>query len=392
MTDSLYLAWRYVRHHRFKTSVLVGSITLILYLPLGLKVVVDRTAEQLSERALSTPLLVGRKGSALELALNSLYFEAKTPDPITMSDVARVRDTGLAEAIPLHIRYRARRQPIVGTTIDYFDFRKLRPARGRLFAVLGECVLGADAAETLAASVGDSVSSTPETIFDLARVFSLRMRVCGVLERTHTPDDHAVFVDVKTAWVIEGLLHGHQDLSRPEAQSAVAKREAGKITANPSVYQYAEITPENIDTFHFHDDEVRLPLTAVLAVPDSDKSKTLLLGKFLSPDEPNQIIEPKIVMDELVATVGRVRSFVIAAVALVGVATLLTAVLVFLLSVRLRWREIDTMFKIGCSRGSVATLLACEIALVLLLSVAIAGGLTAVTEAYGPDFIRGLIF
>ncbi len=97
-------------------------------------------------------------------------------------------------------------------------------------------------------------------------------------------------------------------------------------------------------------------------------------------------------MDELVATVGRVRSFVIAAVALVGGATLLTAVFVFLLSVRLRRREIDTMVKIGCSRGNVAALLACEIALVLLLSVAIAGGLTAATEAYGPDMIRGLIF
>ena len=75
-----------------------------------------------------------------------------------------------------------------------------------------------------------------------------------------------------------------------------------------------------------------------------------------------------------------------------GGATLLTAVLVFLLSVRLRWREIDTMVKIGCSRGNIATLLTCEIALVLLSSVAIAGGLTAVTEAYGPGLIRGLIF
>jgi putative ABC transport system permease protein len=371
VTDSLYLAWRYVRHQRFKTSVLVGSITLILYLPLGLQVVVDRTAEQLSERARSTPLLVGRRGSALELALNSLYFEAETPETVPMSEVARVRDTGLAEAIPLHVRYRVREQPIVGTTIDYFAFRGLRPERGRLFAVLGECILGADAAEALEAGVGDSVSSTPETIFDLARVFSLRMKVRGVLERAYTPDDEAVFV---------------------EAQSAVAKREGNKITANPSVFLDAEITPRNVDTFHFHGDDGGFPLTAVLALPDGAKSKTLLLGKYLAPDEANQIIEPKAVMDELVATVGRVRSFVIAAVALVGGATLLTAVLVFLLSVRLRWREIDTMVKIGCSRGAIATLLACEVALVFGLSLVIACGLTAVTDAYGPDLIRGLIF
>ena len=50
------------------------------------------------------------------------------------------------------------------------------------------------------------------------------------------------------------------------------------------------------------------------------------------------------------------------------------------------------MVKIGCSRGNVAALLACEIALVLLLGLAIAGGLTVLTEMYGPDMIRGLIF
>ena len=35
MTGTLYLAWRYLVFHRFKTAVLVTSITLILFLPVG---------------------------------------------------------------------------------------------------------------------------------------------------------------------------------------------------------------------------------------------------------------------------------------------------------------------------------------------------------------------
>ena len=38
------------------------------------------------------------------------------------------------------------------------------------------------------------------------------MQVVGVLEPSYTADDGAIFVDLKTAWVIQGLVHGHQDM------------------------------------------------------------------------------------------------------------------------------------------------------------------------------------
>ena len=61
MLDVLYLAWRYLAYHRFKTAILVASVTLIIYLPIGLNVLVSQSAEQLTARAEATPLLVGAK-------------------------------------------------------------------------------------------------------------------------------------------------------------------------------------------------------------------------------------------------------------------------------------------------------------------------------------------
>ena len=75
MRDALYLAFRYLAYHKVKTAILVTSITLIVFLPVGLRVLVSQSEEQLTARAAATPLLVGAKGSPLELALNSLYFE-----------------------------------------------------------------------------------------------------------------------------------------------------------------------------------------------------------------------------------------------------------------------------------------------------------------------------
>jgi putative ABC transport system permease protein len=387
MSDSLYLAWRYMRHHWIKTTILVASITLIVFLPAGLQVMVSRTAEQLAARARSTPLIVGRRGSALELALSSLYFESKSPDTLRIAQAARVRATGFAEAIPLHVRFRARQQPIVGTSLDYFAFRGLRVARGRQMALLGECVVGADAAVALGAGPGDSIISAPENIFDLGGVYPLKMRVAGVLARTFSPDDEAVFVDVKTAWVIEGLAHGHEVLKEGE----ILSQEGGRQVANASVVEYTEITPENIDTFHFHGDPGEFPVTAILAVPHDAKAKALLMGRYLDRDEVCQIIEPVTVMDDLIATVVKVRSYVVAVVVLVSSSTLVSAVLVFLLSLRLRRREMETMSKIGCSRWNVASLLACEILIVVALAVTLAAGLAFVTNVYGPSLIREFI-
>ncbi|MEE8175380.1 MAG: hypothetical protein V3T97_02080, partial [Gemmatimonadota bacterium] len=69
MRQVFYLAGRYLAYHRWKTITLVGAITLIVYLPVGLRVLVNQSSRQLTARALATPLIIGAKGSPLELVL-----------------------------------------------------------------------------------------------------------------------------------------------------------------------------------------------------------------------------------------------------------------------------------------------------------------------------------
>jgi putative ABC transport system permease protein len=331
MTDALYLAWRYLAYHKVKTAILVTSITLIVFLPVGLRVLVRQSEEQLTARAAATPLLVGAKGSPLELALNSLYFEGDVPETMRYVQAIRVDTSGLALAIPLYVRFEAQGHPIVGTTLEYFDFRGLGIAAGSGLTMLGDCVLGARVAEVLGVGPGDRVISSPESVFDLAGVYPLRMHVRGVLEFSDSPDDLAIFVDIKTAWVIEGLVHGHVDLSTPEATTQVLQRDSTNVVGNASVVQYQEITADNLSEFHFHGDQGEYPITAVIAVPPDQRAGTILRGRYSSPDDLVQIIEPTAVIDELLDMVLTVQTFVIAAVVVVGISTLATAILVFML-------------------------------------------------------------
>ena len=126
--------------------------------------------------------------------------------------------------------------------------------------------------------------SSPESVFDLAGVYPLRMHVRGVLEFSDSPDDLAIFVDLKTAWVIEGLVHGHVDLSTREATAQVLRRDSTNVVGNASVVQYQEITADNLGEFHFHGDQGEYPVTAVIAVPPDQRAGTILRGRYTSPD------------------------------------------------------------------------------------------------------------
>ncbi len=391
MLSSFYIAWRYIAHHRVKSIVLVSAMTLILFLPLALRSLVHASERQLMARAVATPLIVGARGSSLDLAIDTLYFEAKTVEPITMADADEVDATGLARAIPMYTRFRTRNYAIVGTTLDYFDFRQLRIADGRQMAFLGECLLGATVARDLGLACGDYVVSSPENFFDLAGTYPLKMKVAGVLRRSHTPDDRAVFVDLKTSWVIAGLGHGHQDLSTVDDPDVLLGKEGNTYRANAKLMQYNEITPENVDSFHFHGPPSEFPLSAILAIPHDKKSEDLLRGRYIAEEGPVQIFRPAEVIRGLTDTIFKVEGMLNAAFTLMGCATGLLILLVVLLSIRLRQPEISTMYMMGCARTKIVAVISAELAITAALSAGLAIAMTLVTLRFADEALRLLI-
>ena len=376
---SLYMAWQYLRFHKVKTAVLIAALTLIIYLPLAVHILVRASEAQMLARSLATPLILGQKGSALDLVMNTLYFASKPPENISMREAEGIDETGFAYAIPIYNRYMARGFPIVGTTLDYISFRHLDIDSGRMIAVLGECVLGAAVAAQLGLGPGDALISTPENPFDLAGVYPLKMQVVGVLKPSHSPDDRTVFVDVKTAWVIAGLGHGHEDVASTSDPQNILSQEEGNVVASAKLRQYTEITPANMDSFHFHGAAAGLPLTAVIAVPHDDKSATLLLGRYLPAASAFQMVAPAEVITALLRNIFKIQRVLNVIFTVVSAAMLLTIILVMALSLRLRQPEIETMYKLGCSRLKMAELVAAELGVIVGVSLLLTAGLTGLT-------------
>lgn len=390
MLDTLYVAWKYISYHRLKTCILASCIIVIAALPLALEILLNESERQLAMRAASSPLLIGAKGSALDLVMNSLYFGDQVPETITMAAAEQVYDTDLAAAIPLYIRFKARDFPIVATSIDYFEFRHLVIDQGEMFTMIGQCVIGSEVARTLNLGPGQYIVSSPETLFDIAGVYPLKMKITGVLAPGKSSDDLAVFVDVTTGWVISGLGHGHEDVTTTADSSVILKKDEGNVTANAKLMQYTEITEDNVDSFHLHGDPAIFPLTAVLAIPYDEKSGTILQGRYLKKDTPYRIVRPKEVIETLMTNIFRIRNVLDAVIMLVGLSTMMALFLVFSLSLRLREREIDVVFKLGCSRATIARLLTAEISIIAMISAIVCAGLLALVVHYDQVLVRNL--
>ncbi len=382
--NALFLAVSYLRFHWARSLVLVLVAALILSVPIISQVLLNGSQTALTERAENTPLVLGSRGSQLDLAMNALYFSDDRANPVTMADADVIWDTGLGLPIPLNTAFETNGARIVGTSIEYFEFRGLDVAQGRQIAVLGEALLGASVAERLGLGPGDTVVSAPQNLFDLDGVYPLELNIVGVLAPTGTADDEAVFVDIKTSWVIAGIGHGHDGVL---AQGATS----GDIVASAAIIEFNRITDDNIDSFHFHGDPSDYPVSAILLVPNDDRAATILRGRYLDPENPVQIIVPNEVIGELVGRIFRIKSLLDAVTLIVGGAALAAVGLAIFLSYRLRAREMQTAFKIGARKGMILRLISAETIIILCIAGAIALAITIAVQANGGAIVGWLL-
>ncbi|MEM6310082.1 MAG: ABC transporter permease [Pseudomonadota bacterium] len=384
--NALFLAFSYLRFHWARSLVLVLVAALIMFVPVATQTLLSTSERALVARGEATPLLLGSRGSQLDLTMAALYFSQERPEPVAMREVEAIWDSALGIPIPLHTAFSSGGFRIVGTTLDYFDFRDLALASGRGLSVLGDAVIGSEVAAILGRGVGDTLVSAPENLFDLDGVYPLEMPIVGVLAPTNTPDDQAIFVDIKTAWVIQGIGHGHEDVVTAADVAA-----GTSALANAAVVQYQRITQSNIDSFHFHGNQDDFPASAVIVVPNDTRSSTILKGRYLDGESPTQLLEPGSVIQGLVDRIFRIKSLLDVVTAIIAIAAVCALGLAVFLSYRLRAREISTAVKLGAQKRMVLRLLAAETVTLLLVSGCIAGAGAAIVSRNADIWVGWLL-
>lgn len=389
MTGLLALAWKHARFHRVRTALLVISLGLGFSIPLATWWMTADLQQMLTKRARSTPMLIGASGSRVDLVLGSLYFHAQDLQTIPYSLLETVSQDQLVNAIPLHLLHSAKSFPVVGTTLDYFSKRNLSLQSGTLPRRLGDCLPGSDVAKQLNLQPGDYLLSDTKGFLNPVGNLPLKMRVIGILAPTHSPDDQAVFVDIKTAWLMDGIAHGHMKQSGTDKEQIIQQNDQS-VTLGANVQNYMEVTDENLTSFHFHGKKSQFPLTSLLIYPVALREGILWEGRHQNQSE-FLIVRPLDVVQELISLLINIRQVIDAVVIVSGVVMLLLLMLLSGLSLQLRKREMDTFHAMGTSQAVRIQLIGLDFLLIFVFSLPVTFLLSWIFAMMGKPLLFQLL-
>ena len=244
----LGIAWRSIRQRLLTSGLTALSLALGVALVVATLVIGGVVRDAFSSgQGLGYNLIVGAKGSPLQLVLNSVYLVSKPIENIgwdVYQDFLPAKDRpdgvagryagSVANAVPICMGDYYRSYRVVGTTAAYFDRLTLGDGRPFTFAAGRNFqdseffggVLGSTVATTLRLSVGDRFAPTHGADDGLVHD---PFTVTGILARTDTPVDRGVYVNMEGFYLQEGhakpipetVTHATPKEAGPEAGGAL---------------------------------------------------------------------------------------------------------------------------------------------------------------------------
>ena len=217
------LAWSYLR------SRPLGTLLNIVLLALGVGtigfVVIanDQIGDSLNRDARGIDLVVGAKGSPMQLILAGIYqLDAPTGNiPLAAADELS-RDPLIRKTVPMSLGDSFRGYRIVGTAPDYIGLYGGELAAGRLWNGKMEAVLGATVASRSGLGVGSQFVGSHGLSEGGAVHGDSVYTVVGVLKPTGSVLDRLVLVNLESVWFVhEGVLSDPEELKVVAAERQV---------------------------------------------------------------------------------------------------------------------------------------------------------------------------
>lgn len=354
----------------------VATIALLL-------LVSGQIDERLDRDARGVDLVVGAKGSPLQLILSAVYHvDAPTGNVAVRELLPVVTSPMVREAIPLALGDSYAGFPVVGTTRAYVALYGGRLAGGTAWQQPYDVVLGADVARRTGQTVGSRLVSTHGLSEAGQGHASTPFTVVGVLEPTGSVLDRLVVTSIETVWAThehEGETHAddvddaHADTSH--AASGHADAPADTLASSPAPiagsFDYAAAARD------------RRELTAVIVRYRSPMAVALFPRQVdavasLKAAQPAMELARLAVLLGVGADVVRAFGALLMAVALLGVFVTLYS------AIRDRAYDLAMMRTLGATRG---TLVAHVLVEGLLL--ALAGTLVGLALGHAAAEVAG---
>jgi len=237
----LGLAIKSFRNRKFTTGLTVLSIALSVMLLLGIEKIRAGAENSFTSTISGTDLIVGARSSPVQLLLYSVFHIGNPTNNISRQSYEEIVSHSQVDwAIPLSLGDSHKGYRVVGTTTQFYQhFRfargqQLQLEQGEWPGLTYDAVVGAEVAAALGYKPGDKIviahgSGDESFITHKDRPFKL----AGIMKRTGTPVDRAVYVGLKSIDSIHqsyaGDVHDHDPLVAHDEHAG--EKEQGGLSA-----------------------------------------------------------------------------------------------------------------------------------------------------------------
>ena len=213
--NALILAWRALRHKPLASSLNLLLVAIGIAMMTFILGVSTQLEEHAARDARGIDLVVGAKGSPLQLILSSVYHADIPTGNIPAGALAALAAQPLVQsAIPLALGDNFHGFRIVGSTTALAAHYGARLAQGQLFGKPMQAVFGARAARETGATLGASFAGSHGLAAGGELHEHAPYTVVGILQPTGTVLDRLILTPVASVWQV------HE--TDPDAQPAVA--------------------------------------------------------------------------------------------------------------------------------------------------------------------------
>lgn len=396
------LALKSLRNRTLSVSLTVLSIALSVLLLLGVERVRDEARGSFSATVSGTDLIVGARTSPVHLLLYAVFHVGYANNNLRWESYRAIAARpAVAWTIPLSMGDSHRGFRVVGTDAAFFrHFRHgqdqaLGLALGAAFAGDRDAVLGADVARRLGYKPGDPlVLAHGAGDVSFVQHDAHPFRVSGVLARTGTPVDRAIYVDLRGISEIheeetssqpmdplQGALRkggrdpDHRSAQTPGHESAIHGHTPGVDARNTKSHPpggHGALTHDDEPQAGHDADQSEPALTAVLV---GLKSRASALGAQRDINayagEPLTALMPGPTLQEIWEILGAMEKTLFAVSALVVLVGLAGMLVALLTSLNERRREMAILRAVGARPGHVFALILGEAAFITAAGIVI---------------------
>ncbi len=226
------LVWSYLK------AKPVGTFLNALILALGIALITtvllfdNQLQSRISGNAKGIDLVVGAKGSPLQLILCNIFHVDFPTGNIKLKDAEQVVSNGMVKkSIPLALGDSYQGYRVVGTSEEYPALYEARLAKGAWWKKDFEVTIGANVASNLSLSIGDVFSGSHgfSSGGDVHEGHSYQ--VAGVMQVTNTVLDNLVLCSVESVW----LMHDDEHQTKPRYEDKITEFQESKLIPGTSV-------------------------------------------------------------------------------------------------------------------------------------------------------------